>query len=148
MRFWWSERKQHERKRQGTASRPRVAQAVRRAREAQTGAATAGLGSATADMGMLRHFEAIERAAASGSLPKARRRAEAGLAPALLFETARAARTAGRRPEEVWAEALREWLLAQALVPDEPQARPAIVLTRRQQTWRDIESTLQSLRAS
>lgn len=146
MRFWWNERK-----RQRTASRPRVAQAVQRAREAQLGAgAGVGLGSATADvgMGMVRHFEALERVTAFGPLRAMRRREEAGLAPGLLLETARAARNSGRRPEEVWAEALREWLMAQALVPDEPPARPAFVLTRRQQTWRDIESTLQSLRAS
>lgn len=142
MRFWWNERK-----RERTASRPRVAQAVQRAREAQLGASV-GLGSATVDTGMARHFEALERAAASAPLRKVRRREEAGLAPGLLLETARAARNAGRRPEEVWAEALREWLLAQTLVPDEPPARPALVLTRRQQTWRDIESTLHALRAS
>jgi len=145
MRLWWTER-QGGRKRERTASRPRVAQAVQRAHAAALGA-DAGLGSASADMGVLRHFEALDRAAASGPLHKARRRAERGLNPDLLFETARAARTAGRRPEEVWAEALREWLMAQTLIPDEAP-RPLVALTRRQQTWREIETTMQALRAS
>ena len=141
MRFWWNEWHERRRERAPVASRPRVALAVQAAR-------SAGLGSAAADPAALRHFEAIERAAASGPLHKARRRAERGLSPTLLWETAKAARASGRRPEEIWAEALGEWLLAQRIIPDEAPRRPATLGIRRQQTWREIETAMQSLRAS
>ncbi len=140
MRFWWSDRSDRRGARVPVASRPRVARAVQAAQ-------AAGLGSAAVDAAALRHFDAIERAAASGPLHKARRRAERGLSPTLLWETAKAARETGRRPEEVWAEALSEWLTAQELVADvSPQ--PLVFGVRRQQTWHEIESAMQALRAS
>jgi hypothetical protein len=113
-------------------------------------ARTAGLGGATVDAATLRHFEAFDRAAASGPLHKVRRRAERGLSPLLLWETAKAARQSGRRPEEIWAEALSEWLSAQEMVADVSpmQPAPAIFGARRQQTWQEIESAMRALRAS
>jgi hypothetical protein len=141
MRFWWNEWNERRRERAPVASRPRVARAVEAAR-------MAGLGSAAVDLSTVRQFEAIERAAASGPLHKARRRAQRGLSPTLLWETAKAARESGRRPEEVWAEALGEWLAAQELIADEPPRRPATFGVRRQQTWHEIESAMQALRAS
>jgi hypothetical protein len=48
-------------------------------------------------------------------------------------------------PEEVWAEALRDWLANREPVPAPlPQGFEA----RRQQAWIDIELTLSGLRAS
>jgi len=145
MRFWWSRVQQRDRA--ATASRPRVAQAAQ-------AAWSAGLGSASVDLSALRRFEAIERAATSGPLHKARRREARGLAPGLLWQTARVARRVGLRPEEVWAEALGEWLAAQELVPEvtevaeEPSWRPAMFSIKRQQTWHEIETAMQALRAS
>jgi hypothetical protein len=59
--------------------------------------------------------------------------------------TARAAHETGRLPEEVWAEALRDWL---ARLEEVASARPLALETRRQTVWRDIEETLRALRAS
>lgn len=126
-------------------SRPRVARAMERAQMAQAGVRS-GLGSASADGAAGWHFEAVERAAATGPLRKAARRAQRGLNPTLLWATARAARDAGRQPEEVWAEALGNWLaLQQADV--KPAMLPRTLETRRQTVWRDIEDTLTALRA-
>ena len=141
MRFWWNERNDRRGARVSVASRPRVARAVEAAQ-------AAGLGSATVDSATLRQFEAIERAATSGPLHKARRRAERGLSPILLWETAKAAREAGRRPEEVWAEALSEWLTAQELVADVSPLQPLVFGGRRERNWHEIESAMQALRAS
>ena len=140
MRFWRSER----RDRNASRSRPRVAGAVAAARQAYVASPT-GLGSAAMYAGTLRHFEAVERAAASGPLAKQARRAQRGLAPELIRETVRAAHRDGRRPEEVWAEALHEWLAAQ----DQAPAASALTLdSRRRQLWGEIEATLHGLRAS
>jgi hypothetical protein len=141
MRFWWSANPL----RSETPSRPRVARAVAEARMAQAGAVR-GLGSAGVDTVMLRQMEAVERAAATGPLRKALRRARRGLSPELLWETARAAREVGRTPEEVWAEALRDWLASQR--GEAPAPRPAGTGVRRQQIWREIEETMAALRAS
>jgi hypothetical protein len=144
MRFWWRDRSERDERgdaRVAVASRPRVAHAVRAAR-------AAGLGSAAVDPAALRHFEAIERAAASGPLHKARRRAGRGLSPVLLWETAKAARETGRRPEEVWAEALSEWLTAQELVADASPFAPLVLGVRREEGWHEIESAMRALRAS
>jgi hypothetical protein len=119
--------------------------------QAAQAAWSAGLGSASVDTSALRRFEAIDRAATSGPLHKARRRERRGLASGLLWQTARAARQIGLRPEEAWAEALGEWLSAQELVPDvaeEQGWRPAMVSIKRQQTWHEIETAMQALRAS
>lgn len=126
-------------------SRPRVAQAVARAHLAQAGVSS-GLGSASAAAGASWQFEAIERAAATGPLRKVARRAQRGLHPTLLWETARAARDAGRQPEEVWAEALGNWLALQQ-VETTHAAMPRTLETRRQLAWHDIEETLSVLRA-
>ncbi|HEU5440210.1 MAG TPA: hypothetical protein VFU88_13050 [Ktedonobacterales bacterium] len=144
MRLWWSDR----RERRVESSRPGVSRAVEAARLAY--AAPAGLGSAavaTVGAGVLRHFFAVERAAeVSGPLyAKQTRRGTRGLEPELLRETARVAVKAGRTPEAIWAEALREWLAAYGAAP---VSLPAVVETRRQAVWREIDATLSGLRAS
>lgn len=151
MRFWWSTRPlRAERDEAGrSASRVSVSRAVAAARMAQAGVPV-GLGSASVDVVMLRRMEAVERAAVSGPLPKAMRRAKRGLSPDLLWATARAAREAGRQPEEVWAEALRDWLATR-----EPQSAVAGGVrlargpeARRRALWGEIDDTLERLRAS
>jgi hypothetical protein len=147
MRFWWSDRTEHtaRRDRAASASRPRVARAVAAAQRVY--AEPVGLGSAVADMGALRHFFAVERAAeVSGPLRRQQaRREQRGLEPELLRETARVARTSGRTPEQIWAEALRGWLAAY----NDEAAQPCAALeTRRQTVWREIDATLAGLRAS
>lgn len=131
--------------RRAEPSRPRVAQAMARARMAQAGVSS-GLGSANAAGAVSWRFEAIERAAATGPLRKVARRAQRGLNPMLVWETARAARDTGRHPEEVWAEALGNWLALQQ-VNTTRMALPRTLETRRQHAWRDIEETLSALRA-
>lgn len=131
--------------RRAEPSRPRVAQAMARAHMAQAGV-NSGLGSASATGGVSWQFEAIERAASTGPLRKVARRAQRGLHPTLLWETARAARDAGRQPEEVWAEALGNWLALQQ-ADTARVAAPRTLETRRQLAWRDIEETLSALRA-
>jgi hypothetical protein len=98
----------------------------------------------------LRHFDAVERAAISGPLHKAQRRAKRGLGTDLIWATARAAKQEGRQPEEVWAEALRDWLASreEAEATEAPAPRPRSLEAKRQQVWRDIELTLAGLRAS
>lgn len=153
MRFWWSERSErHDRsersprhERGASACRPRVAGAVAAAKRVY--AEPAGLGSASAldDAGALRHFFAVERAAeVSGPLRRRARHERRGLEPELLRETARAARTSGRTPEQIWAEALRGWLAAYS---DEPARLSPTLETRRQSVWREIDATLAGLRA-
>lgn len=152
MRFWWSERSGRtergpRRDRRTSASRPRVALAVAAARRVY--AEPAGLGSASAppEEGALRHFFAVERAAeVSGPLVRQQARHEQrGLEPELLRETARVARSSGRTPEQIWAEALRGWLAAYS---DEPARLSPTLETRRQSVWREIDATLAGLRAS
>ena len=143
MRFWWST--QPLRMERNTKSRPRVARAVEAAHMAQAGV-PAGLGSACIDVVMLRRMEVVERAAVSGPLPKAVRRAKRGLSPDLLWATARAAREAGRQPEDVWAEALRDWLAMRE--PQEGASRARGPEARRRALWGEIDDTLDGLRAS
>lgn len=146
MRFWWSTRPL--RAEREPVSKVRISRAVEAARMAQAGV-PAGLGSAGVDVVMLRRMEAVERAAVSGPLPKAMRRAKRGLSPDLLWATARAARDAGRQPEDVWAEALRDWLAMR-----EPRGGAAGELrargpeARRRALWGEIDDTLERLRAS
>ncbi|MGO8948526.1 MAG: hypothetical protein ACLQUY_12875 [Ktedonobacterales bacterium] len=147
MSFWWTTLHSAHSARQAVHSRPRVAQAAEAARHA-VDIAPVSLGSARIDsesQASLRHFDAMERAAISGPLHKARRRARRGLETELIWATARAAQETGRQPEEVWAEALRDWLANR-----EPGTilRPPSFEVRRQQVWRDIELTLAGLRAS
>lgn len=143
MRFWWSTRPL--RMERDTNSRPRITNAARAARLAHAGV-PAGLGSASVDVVMLRRMEAVERAAVSGPLPKAMRRAKRGLAPDLLWATARAARDTGRKPEDVWAEALRDWLAARE--SHAVAALPRGLEVRRRALWGEIDDTLDRLRAS
>jgi hypothetical protein len=143
MLFRWTSRPA----RRAVPSRPRVARAVEAARHVVE-MVPVGLGSASIASEILtplRHFEAMERAVISGPLHKAQRRARRGLETELIWATARAAQQTGRMPEEVWAEALRDWLANRepARVPL-PQGFEA----RRQQAWLDIELTLSGLRAS
>ncbi len=147
MPFWWSTRHSgHYSARQAVHSRPRVARAVEAARQAAS-IAPMNLGSAVVDseaLAILPHFDVIERAAISGPLHKAQRRARRGLETELIWATARAAQQTGRRPEEVWAEALRDWLTNRE---SETAIRPLSFEARRQQGWRNIELMLAGLRA-
>lgn len=146
MRLWRSARTT-ERVHGRDTMRDRVARAVEAARLAQAGV-PAGLGAASADMAMARRLEAAERAAVTGPLEKARRRSAQGLAPELVWATARAARAVGRRPEEVWAEALRDWLVSRELAATPADGVAWMLETRRQRCWHEIETTLHALRAS
>jgi hypothetical protein len=145
---WREERRdQGERaqRRERERARPRVTQAAVAARLAREGVISAPRFASAG-----RHLDAIERATATrplvtGTPAKTARRAERGLPSQLVLATARAARETGRLPEEVWAEALRDWL---ARLEDATTPRPAVVQTRRQTVWRDIEETLRALRAS
>jgi hypothetical protein len=121
-------------------ARPRVARAVEAARLAQAGVVSVPRMASAA-----RHFEAVQRAAATGPLAKVARRTERGLPQRLVLATARAAREAGRLPEEVWAEALGDWL---ALREETSVARLRTLEPRRQAVWHDIEETMRLLRAS
>ncbi len=134
----WPRQRQQLRERE--AARPRVTRAAEAARLAREGMVSAPRLASAA-----RHLEAIERAAASGPLAKTARRAGRGLPPQLVLATARAARETGRLPEEVWAEALCDWLSHRE---EATLSRPRALETRRQTVWRDIEETLRVLRAS
>jgi hypothetical protein len=124
---------------QPVQSRPRVARAIEAARLAQ-----AGIVSAPRLASAGRHLAAVERAP-EGLIAQAVRRAERGLAPQLVLAAARAAREAGRQPEEIWAEALHDWL---ALREERSITRLPTTDARRQSVWHDIEDTMQVLRAS
>ena len=143
MPFWWTLRSA----RQPVHSRPRVQRAIQAARDASE-LAPVSLGSASIDaeaLTSLRHFDVIERAAISGPLHKSQRRAKRGLETELIWATARAAAKAGRCPEEVWAEALRDWLASREAPTVQ---RPQSFEWRRQQVWSDIDLTLAGLRVS
>jgi hypothetical protein len=116
-----------------------VARAIEAARLAQ-----AGIVSAPRLASAGRHLAAVERAP-DGLIAQAVRRAERGLAPQLVLAAARAAREAGRPPEEIWAEALHDWL---TLREERSIMRLPTTDARRQSVWRDIEDTMQVLRAS
>jgi len=144
MRFWWQPRIQNGRE----AVRPRVASAVAAARQAGT-TTLAGLGSARVDYGLMRQFEAMDRAAQTQRTPPVsqlpERSARHIVNRDLVWATARAARNAGRTPEEVFAEALHNWLLEQDTLP---APRPATLEVRRQQTWSEIDRVLHGLRTA
>lgn len=145
MRLKWPEWTARER----VVSRPRVSRAIQAARQARPDA-EASLGSAVALSPItLPHLDAINRAAVTGPLHKANRRARRGLAPDLVWATARAAQQLGRQPEEVWAEALRDWLTARQESTPVPSATqlPRPIETRRRQVWLSIDETLSALRA-
>ena len=145
MRLKWPEWTARER----VVSRPRVSRAIQAARQARPDA-QASLGSAIALSPItLPHLDAINRAGVSGPLHKANRRARRGLAPDLVWATARAAQQLGRQPEEIWAEALRDWLTARQESAPAPSATllPRPIETRRRQVWLSIDETLSALRA-
>lgn len=146
MRLKWPEWNARER----VSSRPRVSRAIQAARQVRPDESSS-LGSAVALSPItLPHLDAIERAAVSGPLHKASRRARRGLSPDLVWATARAAQQLGRQPEEVWAEALREWLTAREDSTPTPPAAvqlPRPIETRRRQVWQNIDETLSALRA-
>lgn len=150
-------------RRGATRSQSRVALAVQAARAAHTAPVAqarlgwsvwdAELGLPVADLttGAVR-AELVQAQAAQADLVRAeaaRRRAGAGLSPALLRATARAARASGREPAEVWAEALTGWLAQrdEETAAAEQLARMAGD-ARRTRAWQVIDTTLGELRAS
>ena len=125
-------------------SRPRVAQAIQAARAAEAGQATQAVWAGRVWSGAVRE----PRTLVSYSVQS--RRAEVGLSTTLLRATARAARASGRQPAEVWAEALRDWLIGTELRTEEA-AHHAVLIPpdpRRTRAWRTIDATLGELRAS
>jgi hypothetical protein len=69
------------------------------------------------------------------------------LPTALVRESLRAARDAGRTIEEVWAEALGDWLTQnESFEPSLEQHLGRIY--KRQRVWGEIDETLHELRAS
>lgn len=160
MRFWKRART-GEPVRRRDEMRERVARAVQAARAAQGDVpgvrgdvdSVGGINGSRDDNGnesesaIARRMEIVAFTAVAGPARKVQRRAARGLAPELVRATARAAREIGRQPEEIWAEALREWLAARAAaVGSDGVPRP--VETRRARCWREIETTLRALRAS
>jgi hypothetical protein len=125
-------------------SRPRVAQAIQAARAvqmtqpAQSAWAGGGWSVDARELGGLIRYSARSQ------------RAGTGLSPTLLRATARVARAGGLRPDEVWAEALRDWLVVRELTEDEPVGHQARVSPdlRRTLAWQAIDATLGELRAS
>ncbi|HEY7779141.1 MAG TPA: hypothetical protein VIC85_02910 [Ktedonobacterales bacterium] len=80
----------------------------------------------------------------------AERQLAGGVSPALVWATSRAARESGRAPEDVWSEALRNWLTIQDLAAAEAATDPSLgrLDARRAQAWQAIDATLFALRAS
>jgi hypothetical protein len=68
------------------------------------------------------------------------------LPSALMRETSRAAWLTGRRPEDVLEEALSDWLAGYESAP--VAALAPMRTASRQNSWGEIEETLQALRAS
>ena len=165
MRWLWSEWGG----RVSAQSRPRVANAGQAARLAQLGALDGGpralrgrgahdeasLGSAYASTSAAYFAPVAATVAAEAPQWRGHESSEQedtaahGATPTLLRATAQVAQTLGRAPEEVWTEALENWLAsqreAQASIAT-PRARLREV--RRQETWLSIDDTLQALRVS
>lgn len=128
-------------------SRPRVSRAVEQARMAQSGVEY-GLGGASAGVAAFiapSPHSAPAPAKRNGALGSA---VALKLPSALVRESLRAARDAGRTVEEIWAEALGEWLTSQdqAFEPSLEQHMGRIY--KRQRVWGEIDETLHELRAS
>ena len=69
--------------------------------------------------------------------------------PALMRAAVLAAHEMGRRPDEIWEEALAAWLLARETETAPPAERyPTLHGARRQEAWGEIEATVRALRAS
>lgn len=124
-----------------SSARPQVARAVQAARMAQAGV-TRGMDSAMAGLGAL----------LAPTIPATRVNASLGssmavqLPSALMRETTRAAWLTGRRPEDVLEEALADWLAGYESAP--VAALAPMRTASRQNSWGEIEETLQALRAS
>ena len=124
-----------------SSARPQVARAVQAARMAQAGV-TRGMDSAMAGLGAL----------LAPTIPATRVNASLGssmavqLPSALMRETSRAAWLTGRRPEDVLEEALSDWLAGYESAP--VAALAPMRTASRQNSWGEIEETLQALRAS
>jgi hypothetical protein len=146
----WRLRQQrtHGESRQGSHSRPRVAQAAEAARIAQEGVGRS-LGSATAGAAVMLTPAAMQAftpiLAPAFRMEEVEVSAGRSLAPELVLATSRAAQALGRAPEEVWADALRAWLGVEG--SGARSTRPAIQEVRRAQTWSQIDETLHELRA-
>ena len=129
-------------------SRPRVTNAAAAAHRAQAGAGGA-LGSSTAGVGAVVRLPAVRRIERAGLGSAV---AVGEISPSLLHATMQAARQSGRSPEDIWEEALRDWLVDRWTTWTEAResgaARPPVQEQRRQQAWHDIEATLHALRAS
>jgi hypothetical protein len=121
-----------------------VALAIQAAQAAQTGQATPAAWAGRVWSGAAREPRTL------ASYHVQSRRAEAGLSPTLLRATALAARASGRQPAEVWAEALRDWLLGADLRTEAAAHYPVLIPSdpRRTRAWRTIDATLGELRAS
>ena len=135
-----------------SCARPRVARAVQAAQMAHAGV-TRGMGSAMAGlealltpampvtintMNTMNTMTTVNASLGSATAVQ--------LPPALMRETTRAAWLSGRRPEDVLEEALADWLAGY-------EGAPTVTFSPlremgRQQSWGEIEETLQALRAS
>ncbi len=125
-------------------SRPRVSRAVERARMAQSGGefgsggASAGIAAFVAPRTPL----PAKRSASLGSAVALK------LPSALVRESLRAARDAGRTVEEIWAEALGDWLTSQDQSYEPSLEQQLGRIYKRQRVWGEIDQTLHELRAS
>ena len=73
---------------------------------------------------------------------------DGNVGPALMRAAMLAAREAGRRPDEIWEEALSAWLLAREVETAPAERPPALRGAHRQAAWGEIEATVRALRAS
>ena len=124
-------------------SRPRVSRAVEQARMAQAGVEH-GLGGASAGIAAFVAPPVSAPARRGGALGSA---VALKLPSALVRESLRAARDAGRTIEEVWAEALGDWLTQNESLQPSLEQHLGRVYTR-QRAWGEIDETLHRLRAS
>jgi hypothetical protein len=139
MHWFWQER----RPRGCNPSRPRVSRAVEAAHLAQAGGGP-GLGGASAGVAAFITPPLAAPVRRGGALGNA---VALKLPPALIRESLRAAREAGRTLEEVWAEALGDWL-TQNDSPGLSLEQHAGRVYKRQRVWGEIDETLRELRAS
>src|SRR5262245_32320475 len=119
-------------------SRPRVSRAVEQARMAQADVAH-GLGGASAGVAAFLAPPPSAAAMRGGALGSA---VALKLPSTLVRESLRAARNAGRTVEEIWAEALGDWLTSQdqSYAPSLEQHMGRIYT--RQRVWGEIDQAL------
>ncbi len=125
-------------------SRPRVSRAVEQARMAQSGIEY-GLGGASAGIAAFVSPSAPIPPKRGGALGSA---VALKLPSALVRESLRAARDAGRTVEEIWAEALGDWLTSQDQSFEPSLEQHLGRIYKRQRVWGEIDDTLHELRAS